>query len=733
MVTFTCISHFIYCSTKTRKGSTVLNLITKGKCFSDKMVLFIFNIIILMIFLLPNMMYADSRLDALIGAYRGTYSTDEGQNALEILAFKNGNEYKAMIYLFPENTLSPRQTLSSYPANIKFDTTANMYEITSSSINLLGALRERTISGRASGSASWSFTATRTTNPQNRYTGPHTCFDIGNSQVDVSARCDREGSRIFGCIFCRNETRRESIPRLAHTPTNRWEEENKADCVNSGSEIMKCKICGGIASRRQTNGDHTPNGKWEVKRNSNCSESGLMVQYCSICNREAITNVIPIIPDAHKLITTRTRGSWFLPPIYTAQKCELPECHYVASEHLDIPATILSFLIIIIIAIVCILGYLKALKVYKENTKVKEVMYCPFCFEEIKKNEIVTDENNGEKKLLCPECKDDDTITIKSNTGIPEELLKIPHLPFSIVGISKAGKTHYITTLLDELGAGNNQIDISVRHLNDDTKAHQLKNRTILYKHRITLESTTSLETAQIWRITNNYRKRGTYCPSYAFTIYDGAGEKLVNNFAQESRYIKASKALILVVSATELKDYIKRGVITKEDLAKANGGSADADIDITEVMENIAQYLRKIYQLPQDKTLHYPVAVVLTKIDLLFEEFDKNSWIRNNDRSIVSPNGKIYMQGVDAIGEELKKCLFGDDKGKAFLKHLKSIFHNYKLFGVSSLNQNPTDILDKVKYEAQTYEGYLLSDELKPHRVLDPLLWILHEKKFID
>ena len=55
-----------------------------------------------------------------------------------------------------------------------------------------------------------------------------------------------------------------------------------------------------------------------------------------------------------------------------------------------------------------------------------------------------------------------------------------------------------------------------------------------------------------------------------------------------------------------------------------------------------------------------------------------------------------------------------------AFIDALDSHFKEYYFFGVSS-------------YGAPPKNAHTLPDEIKPHRVLDPILWLFKWAKFID
>jgi hypothetical protein len=384
---------------------------------------------------------------------------------------------------------------------------------------------------------------------------------------------------------------------------------------------------------------------------------------------------------------------------------------------------------------------------------------CNICDEELNTDQIinkivdlshcVVKECNGkyiEKKctnkipiLLCPH---------SCNKGeIPKKLFSnvVEHLPFSILGVSRSGKTHFITVMLDVLGQpGLSKLNITMESLTTETEKHQRKHKEWLIKNKVTLPSTTDMETPQIWLLNNQYRKKGKLIDQYVFTIYDGAGEKQVNFDPNESEYVGMSKAIILVFNPFELKEFIAKGKINPNDVKRAQGGDHVAEVDVDIVTKNFGKFIRDhVLELEDGQTLPIKCAVVLTKIDMLNQpELLGDSSIFKKSQVEVSKEGKLDISEIDTISNEIRNWIGQDPDGQTFITTLDGCFDEVTFFGVSSLGQNPLEDeiteADNIKINDGTptgilIKGHKLASKPNPRRVLDPLLWILHKNEFID
>lgn len=361
---------------------------------------------------------------------------------------------------------------------------------------------------------------------------------------------------------------------------------------------------------------------------------------------------------------------------------------------------------------------------------------CPFCIREYDLKKVL---------YVCPDCEETavpgtfEKKPIKckhSGCGglatqrkcpmcgqeVPKIALETPNLPFSIVGVSNSGKTNYITVMLHELGKASG-LRLPLGHQNNDTLAHQKKNSKLIYEEHTPPEGTAAGESMpQIWYIKNLLRKHGDKVPTYTFTIFDGAGEDHENNMDTSStvcRYINSSKAIILALDPLILSSIRKGGVVDPDVMRNSLAGSEGETKNAVDVVNSVATYIKAARGIKDTKILTIPVAVVLTKFDtvLSHKSFGPKALVKSSSLNVS--DGRVNMGEIQQVDQEIRNWLYEIGEG-SFIEALESNFKEFYFFGVSSYGEPPKD--------ANT-----LSDQIRPHRVLDPILWLFKYAKFVD
>ena len=276
--------------------------------------------------------------------------------------------------------------------------------------------------------------------------------------------------------------------------------------------------------------------------------------------------------------------------------------------------------------------------------------------------------------------------------------------------------------MLHELGKSSG-LRLALGHQTKETLDHQNENYHRIYEEHTRPESTQSGENMpQIWYIKNLQKKRGNEVPTYTFTIFDGAGEDHENNLDPSStvcRYINASKAIILAIDPLVLSKIRRGGVVDHDVMVNSLGGYEGETKNAEDVINSVASYIKAARGIKATKVLDIPVAVVLTKFDTILNHkaFGPQALIRN--KSLTVRNGRVDTTEISQVDEEIRNWLYEIGEG-AFIDALDSHFKEYYFFGVSSYGNPPKN-------------AYTLSDEIAPHRVLDPILWLFKKAKFID
>ncbi len=305
------------------------------------------------------------------------------------------------------------------------------------------------------------------------------------------------------------------------------------------------------------------------------------------------------------------------------------------------------------------------------------------------------------------------------NENIPASMLETINLPFSIVGVATSGKTNYITVMLNELGKCPG-LKLSLSPANQDTREIQEHNRHNIYDINTPAEGTEGgYSTPQIWNIKNLAKKTRNTVPTYTFTIFDGAGEdyeKRLDPASTVCRYISTSKAILIALDPLILPGVRK---FISQDALRASRGDSGEDKDSAYVVNKLAEYIKSAWGIKTGKLLDIPAAIMLTKFDMLLNhsDFASNALVKNPGLAIDS-TGHINKTEFKQVDQEIRDWLYSIGEGN-FINAVASHFKEYLFFGVSSFGCAP-DLKRNLKY-------------IKPHRVLDPVMWLFMKAGFID
>lgn len=190
--------------------------------------------------------------------------------------------------------------------------------------------------------------------------------------------------------------------------------------------------------------------------------------------------------------------------------------------------------------------------------------------------------------------------------------------------------------------------------------------------------------------------------------FYDTAGEDIsrAEKLDQLVHYLRAAEGIILLLDPLQM-----RGV---RDLAGGNGDKREFTEQL-HVVNRLAELLREGQSGPVGKRLKIPLAIALTKLDLLLNTFGPESPLRQPSQH---ESGYDETDGLD-VHEEIRAWL--DTRyDPAFHRTVDNSFQNYRYFGISTLG-------------APMVSGSQLSPEgVHPYRMEDPMLWLLARLRVI-
>lgn len=315
-------------------------------------------------------------------------------------------------------------------------------------------------------------------------------------------------------------------------------------------------------------------------------------------------------------------------------------------------------------------------------------------------------------RFVCPHC----------HNAIPREMVEEGSEIISIIGAPSSGKTIYFTSLINALNTYGYKVGLSVR-AKDETKEKENNTTNIysnlrsdLFEDGILPSQTPKRDRSLplIFKLTSSVEafKYNKDDKSIYLVFYDTAGESFTSeqDIKDNVKYLKESSGIILLLdpfSVPKLREIFKKA---GQELQPSRG-------DVGQVLD----ILRNIRDDKKGMT-NKPLAITFSKIDAVVNGLDAL--------------GEQGIQGIDLTRDSrfLETGVFDNDDINQNDKALQAYcenweiaqkigdaatsFSNYKLFGISSLGtapdaDDPTHVTD-----------------IKPYRVMDPLVWILTQMK---
>ena len=340
---------------------------------------------------------------------------------------------------------------------------------------------------------------------------------------------------------------------------------------------------------------------------------------------------------------------------------------------------------------------------------------CPYCMDVVSKDSL---------RYTCKKCGTEYPSSIKvqscktKNCGgllelrcltcekeLPSMIFQFDqYIKFCIVGQTNCGKTNYITVMLEEFKQKLNK-KMLIQPMNTETSDIQTENVDYLYNQKIELPPTPSgYLKPQLWQITDRtrYNKVKEAYKVYSLNIFDGAGEDYLHMTDDIRRYINGADYIFFLVDPLNLP-------AVRKQLGRSGANQNSSE----ELVKGMAQYLRMGFGLPAGKRIDKPVAVILTKFDMIMDLMGCAQVTQENEAAF---NSDYMRSDADAIDSEIRSWL--ESIGESFLlSALETNFKKNRFFGVSSYGHAPT----------ASGVGTLM-----PHRVLDPVMWVLSNEKII-
>ncbi|MEI8194494.1 MAG: hypothetical protein WCI73_01150 [Phycisphaerae bacterium] len=333
---------------------------------------------------------------------------------------------------------------------------------------------------------------------------------------------------------------------------------------------------------------------------------------------------------------------------------------------------------------------------------------------------------------VCPRCKW--PLTYGQATG------QLSQHPIAMVGGPGVTKSHYLPVVLDQakrrLRATLPGFDLVAQETREPGAAHSvcsdelLESRygrlfgdaeqgTVIAKTPRSATHTDS-RTPLIYRFSFPGRREfltgRRQCVEFAFR--DCAGEEFTEQLQEFHRYIIHSAGILLLVDPTTIA-----GIRERLPPEVIQGRSA-RPFEFDRIVSRLTALFERTTNLPVGARIRIPLAIVLTKADLLRQMKD-NAGAIFHEPDLLHAGGFNY-RGVERQQYQLRQLLAETGQG-AILAAIEAKFQTFGLFAVSALGHAPTMGTTGTDSAIEQRIG-----RIQPWRVLDPLVWLLHHYGYV-
>lgn len=347
----------------------------------------------------------------------------------------------------------------------------------------------------------------------------------------------------------------------------------------------------------------------------------------------------------------------------------------------------------------------KAFTVSSKNTfSIPNSAECPEC---------------GQKtyKIVCPAC----------HNTLPESTLLGRDMIISIVGSRDTGKSHFIGVIIKELierisvrfgGAMEAFADSMERYDNNFGRRLYVD----LQKLDLTKSSEQDVNNGAyrplIFKLSLKHKalfKETIDC--FTFVFFDTAGEDLNDEdvMSTVNKYICKSAGIIFLLDPMQIPEV--RNQLDENTVSRASSVDWRQATRSDDIMARVSRLIRNDRNMKSTQRIDIPVAAVFSKFDAIESIVPAGCTVLETSPHCTEK--KFVLSDWHNVNSEIQGLLktWGAD---SFMSQLDVNYTNYSYFAVSALglNNNPRD--DR---------GI---ERPRPHRIEDPLLWLLRENDVI-
>lgn len=347
-----------------------------------------------------------------------------------------------------------------------------------------------------------------------------------------------------------------------------------------------------------------------------------------------------------------------------------------------------------------------------------------------KKGKLVFSAARGGKAATCPDCgsKTYNVVCPSCHNLLPESSLSGKDMIISVVGSRDSGKSHFVGVIINELmervaprlfpgGALEGFADSYARY-----KAGFY--RTLyedLHKLELTRSSLQDVNNGAYrplifslkYQSTNPLKKLRGENESVTFVFFDTAGEDLndADVMSTVNKYICKSAGIIFLIDPLQVP-----AVAAQLDAAMLQRSASVDWRQATrpdDIMTRVSRLIRNDRGMRETQKIDIPVAAVFSKFDAIEPIVPPGATLLQP--SPHCPARAYSAADVHNVNTEVQGLLQAWG-AQAFMSQLGANYNHYAYFAVSALGLHNSPRPD------------FAIDRPRPHRIEDPLIWLLHE-----
>lgn len=324
----------------------------------------------------------------------------------------------------------------------------------------------------------------------------------------------------------------------------------------------------------------------------------------------------------------------------------------------------------------------------------------------------------GKNTVICTRCAGESGVRMCSSCHsiLPRGLDNNSPL-FGLIGVRNSGKTVLLSVLHRELiqsvarrfnasidtpgGASGLARDLALFEKNMNSQGGSLPPQTAVSRGEKEKKAPAVYE----WKYNNKGKTTSTI-----FSFYDTAGEDVSHQEkTMTQKYLDQASGVILLLDPFAFPENQDRA---------SQLGARSGTVDTPEsVLDGITYVLQAAHHVKSNKKIKVPLAVVISKIDAFFDQIPANHPLRQS-----SSKDDTFDEAESQTIHDHVAAMVTNWGGDGLLRKLEQEYSNFRLFGVSALGAEPD-------YTSSTVN----SRGLLPHRVADPLLWLMADRGFIQ